>query len=633
MIIILVGMSKKMITLVLIITSICAVSAQRQHEKWYFGWKGGLDFATATPTVITNSKMYATGGSASICDKTTGALLFYTGIDTIYDNTGAVMQNGTGFSAVGNFEQTSCQGVLIVPDPGNSNKYYVFNSSTNASGLTYNVVDMSLNGGKGSVILKNQQLLNASTEKITGTAHCNGTDYWVSVHKPNSDSIYVYPVKAAGVGAPEISRGVIVHAKGFPIGVNNLGQMKFSPDGQKLAMVSTQAKNALEIYSFCNSTGKITGTIAIDTFVYKSPLFDQYYGLSFSLNSNAVYASYQTTSTSSPFSPDSSTVYQYNVQAGNSAAILASKTIIRQLKSPAALRLNGMQLAPNGKIYIAKEGILNLDVINSPNTIGLGCSYQVSGQSTTPGAAFYALPNYIESYLNPNQLSANLGSDVSLCGSSNIVLNPSATATNYLWSDGSTNSTLSVNTPGKYWVQVDNGGCCSKADTINILPSPSVNLGNDTTICGGSVVLDGQNAGGVYLWSNGVTTQTINVTTAGKYWVRVSKNSCIVSDTVNISVKAASNSFKVPNVFTPNGDNINDKFDLSLLNPGEINLKIFNRWGLKVFETSDIFGQWDGKISGSEAQHGVYYWVAEYTDGCSTSGEKKSEKGYVTLLR
>jgi gliding motility-associated-like protein len=67
----------------------------------------------------------------------------------------------------------------------------------------------------------------------------------------------------------------------------------------------------------------------------------------------------------------------------------------------------------------------------------------------------------------------------------------------------------------------------------------------------------------------------------------------------------------VPNVFTPNSDAFNEKFTIQYAsNVARFNLRIYNRWGKLVFESSNINTVWDGRTgSGSEASIGVYYWI------------------------
>jgi hypothetical protein len=137
-------------------------------------------------------------------------------------------------------------------------------------------------------------------------------------------------------------------------------------------------------------------------------------------------------------------------------------------------------------------------------------------------------------------LYVNLGNDLTLCAGASATLNAGNPGMNYLWSTGASTQTIVVNTTGKYYVTVMNGYGCKASDTVNIkvLPPVTVNLGNDLTLChGASATLNAGNPGSSYAWNTGATTQTIVVSTTGKYYVTV-KNShgCKGSDTINVKI-------------------------------------------------------------------------------------------------
>lgn len=86
----------------------------------------------------------------------------------------------------------------------------------------------------------------------------------------------------------------------------------------------------------------------------------------------------------------------------------------------------------------------------------------------------------------------------------------------------------------------------------------------------------------------------------------------------------------VPNVFTPDGDNINDVFHIKNSGMDEYSLQIFNRWGVLLFETSAPQVKWDGRTqSGEEAPSGVYYFVLR----AKSTANNYEKNGTVTLLR
>lgn len=140
-----------------------------------------------------------------------------------------------------------------------------------------------------------------------------------------------------------------------------------------------------------------------------------------------------------------------------------------------------------------------------------------------------------------------------ICENTAITFTNTSNGFQYYWDfdDGSpidTNASPShfFGPPGTYnvmLVAVDSNSC-NVADTtflvITVLATPTVNLGNDTTICGAvSMLLDATTANCTYLWSTGATTATITATNSGQYWVIVDNGVCTATDTMNIQLFAA----------------------------------------------------------------------------------------------
>lgn len=143
--------------------------------------------------------------------------------------------------------------------------------------------------------------------------------------------------------------------------------------------------------------------------------------------------------------------------------------------------------------------------------------------------------------------SLSLGADITQCETSQpLELTATTDAGIYLWNNGSAQPSLSINTSGFYILTVTGSNGCKKSDTIsvNLLPSPIVDLGLDAAVCGTKLV-DAQNIGYNYLWSNGNTDQTITVQADGQYWVTVTNpsNGCIGNDTINLLINAPFNLF------------------------------------------------------------------------------------------
>jgi len=132
----------------------------------------------------------------------------------------------------------------------------------------------------------------------------------------------------------------------------------------------------------------------------------------------------------------------------------------------------------------------------------------------------------------------SLGNDAAICQGSSLTLDATYPGATYVWSTGATSATIAVSTAGAYHVTSTLNGCTSK-DTINVTvnPPPSVNLGNNVTLCqGNSVTLDATSQNASYVWNTGATSATLTVNTAGKYWVTSTVGSCSASDTIDVFV-------------------------------------------------------------------------------------------------
>ncbi|MBP5556665.1 MAG: gliding motility-associated C-terminal domain-containing protein [Bacteroidales bacterium] len=231
-----------------------------------------------------------------------------------------------------------------------------------------------------------------------------------------------------------------------------------------------------------------------------------------------------------------------------------------------------------------------------------------------------------------DSLHVDFGNDTLLCELATLLLDATQQhSANYLWQDFSTNATYTVINDGRYWVVVTDG-CTGASDTIDIfyLYDLQVDLGNDTTICSNHpYTLDVTTPYSYYLWHDGTTAPTHEVTAPGTYSVHV-YNVCTEADaSVTIEVEDCEEMVHVPNAFTPNGDGQNDLF-LPVFNHPErlenYSLHIYDRWGRLLFSTNNPHQGWNC----SECPAGVYVWRMEYR----AAGEgSKILTGSVTVVR
>jgi gliding motility-associated-like protein len=101
---------------------------------------------------------------------------------------------------------------------------------------------------------------------------------------------------------------------------------------------------------------------------------------------------------------------------------------------------------------------------------------------------------------------------------------------------------------------------------------------------------------------------------------------------MRLDIQVDSCNLFIPNVFSPNGDGKNDYFDIIANGYTGYHLVIFDRWGLKMFESFENTNLWNGLINntGGKAPDGTYYYIFF---GIDYSGDQYSTHGFLTLIR
>ncbi len=230
---------------------------------------------------------------------------------------------------------------------------------------------------------------------------------------------------------------------------------------------------------------------------------------------------------------------------------------------------------------------------------------------------------------------AKPGNDTSICQSFSATLNGNASvnASTYAWYSlpsrtliASTSTVTVTPLATTQYILVATDGIC--VDTSNVLTvtvnlPPSVNTGGSQSIfLSGSATLGGNptsGAGSTYLWqpftaisdsssSNPVVTPTVTTT----YTVTVtSPFGCITIDTVTVNVLPK---FIPPGGFTPNGDGINDYWNLNVGKFPNVSVEVFNRWGERIFHSIGYKIPWDGTYDHEPVPVGTYYYVINLND-------------------
>ncbi len=349
--------------------------------------------------------MRGRGSCVSISDSN-GDLLFYafTRAGILGDNTQIISTNDSLMLNGGNIVgQGWYRELVIVTDPSDTNKYYLFSigvTNSGSEGLFYSRIDMNQNNGFGTVVQKNVQLLPYQMQDgIQAIKHGNGRDWWIICHRWDiaTNEFHKFLVTPIGVQGPFVQA----------IGDTSYGgflNLTFSKSGNKVAIVDYHG--LFELFNF----DRCTGNFSLDPFYTYSVTSMDHYDFShsaFSPNENTLYISTNEVV---------SYLFQLNLLDSNPVATKDTLWIQSSIQYAGGL----IKLAPDNKIYYAcnwYDGFHfpypypdsahyleneNLGVVNDPNQLGTACDFQPYSFYLGGKRTYWGLPNNPDYMLGPD---------------------------------------------------------------------------------------------------------------------------------------------------------------------------------------------------------------------------------------
>lgn len=279
------------------------------------------------------------------------------------------------------------------------------------------------------------------------------------------------------------------------------------------------------------------------------------------------------------------------------------------------------------RYYTAQGGETYFTLGNFKNNANSTVSFLKQGNFLNQRNAYVYLDSFSISIAIPPKIQ--LGNDTVLCEGQNIRFDSLHNDPTLIW-DNFTNDTIVTNDSIIYSVESFNG-CNYTADTIVIVQIPkieNVNL-NDTSLCGiQNVTLNAQTNYTLneYNWSTGENTPSIEVNGNDIYEVNIFNNCFSELFQAQVSFEDIEYGYNPINVFTPNGDGMNDVFTPYDGDSEEYHLTIYNRWSKLIFETSDQSINWLAE----GINDGVYYYHLSFMN-CENN--KIEKNGYVNVVR
>lgn len=356
--------------------------------------------------------------------------------------------------------------------------------------------------------------------------------------------------------------------------------------------------------------------------------------------------------------------YSFTVTDNNACTITQTVTVL----SPAVLDVTAIATNAhcfgdlNGTITTAATGGTNPYNFSITND-GINFVNLASGQFTGLAASVYTVyvtdanacvDSTISMVNEPAQITdIILAKDVTCYhytnGELNIIAGGGVGGYTFALSDGSQNSSglFTALVAGNYDITIADANNCTTTDSttitepdsvqITVTPDPvEVNLGeslqlqtsNNQT---GTITYNWQPAFGLSCYD--CAAPVFNGNYSQIYTVVMSTDSgCYGTSTVNVTVVPKYDVF-IPNVFTPNGDGVNDEWQIfgNMKGIKQLNVAVFNRWGEKVFESNDINFGWNGKYQAELAPPGVYTYTAKFV--WLNNHSDNNYMGTITLIR
>lgn len=549
------------------------LKSQNHAKNWYFGNNAGLDFSKRYPMPVAGGKIDTREGVATISDSL-GNLKFYTDGVTVWNYNHVVIADGLSGNG------SSTMSATILPSRINPDQYFLFTTNivTNSAdgpvapdGGHYYILDFSTANPEGKIIndyntLDTGPIQQRSVEKFLGIPFhdsiirdtMNQAGYWLITHEFDRFTYKVSKFEETLSPFEETNIGQ-QHANGSDdFGANRgaSGYIAVSLQGDKIA-VAIEGQMMVEVFRFNAETGQFQSYMELPTgdTEHKKEKTHGSYGLAFSPSGRFLYAT----------SREGGMIYQWDLP---SPSTIAEVYILRNNPD---IPCGALQLAPNGKIYLAIDGEEYLGVINRPDRLGPRTYYEeygvslVNNETDEGGSSALGLPQFDMSDFE----YTHFGYDHNCYGDTTVLFitgsqaagynrlarftildPPSGLPWNVIDADKHLMAEWVFPAPGDYDVRVQcqyKGVPFDSTYRMTIHSPPDVSLAKDYTIMcrGDSLVLDGGD-GAFYEWADElyrdrrytVTDLDFEVVPLQEFRVKVTDyKGCVGWDTAYVEIK------------------------------------------------------------------------------------------------
>jgi len=551
------------------------LKSQNHARNWYFGNNAGLVFEGRYPMPLMGGQMNSREGVASISDSL-GNLLFYSDGRTVWNMNHEIIADDLAGDPLSTMSAT------ILPSRINDNQYILFTTSVIVNGFDgpevpegghYYIFDFS-EANPGGLLVQDYTSLGTSpvqkrsVEKFLGIPYpesiiadtLNQAGYWLLSHEFDRFTYKVSQFVDKYSYYTEIDIGQ-QHGNGTDdFGANRgaTGYIAASIQGDKVA-VAIEGQKMIEVFRFNNKTGQLRNLLQLPAGdpEHKKDKTHGSYGLAFSPSGRFLYGT----------SRDGGILYQWDFKTMNTVAE------VYILRNNPDIPCGALQLAPNGKIYLAIDGQDYLGVINRPDRLGKRAAFEeygarlINNDTGEGGSSTLGLPQFDMS----DYEVSHFGYDHNCYGDTTVLYMNSGVAGGY-----SSNATFTIidpesggiyniiqadqylmarwlfPKPGEYDIRVQgrhNGINLDFIERISILEPPQVSLTEKdyTIMCRGDTLELNAGNGAFYEWADEsfrdrsyfVTEEDFEIGLIQEFRVRVVDYAgCVGWDTIQVEIKS-----------------------------------------------------------------------------------------------
>lgn len=524
-------------------------NAQFSNHLWYFGQNVGISFDKTTndPTPF-NAKLktdYGLEGCAVAVHPQSGELMFYTDGHKVYNKNENIMPGGENLGSKNMNSTGQAAAISVVPDCTNE-RFYIFtntadhttNPFTNGQ-LLLSIVDMTKNGGLGEVTESKIQLRTDIDEGMVVISDAVNNKFWLVTKKMSANTMITIPISADVNDLKNLTK----HQNHFinPSGGENIQSifnLDYSAEAGKIALSIFLPLKTVATVDFNINTGKISNFDYIDKDAINSQgnanesnIID----CEWSPDGTKLYAAVQR----------NMMVYQYDLSNNNKRTLIYNGGLLSRDNG-------GMSTGPDGRIYVINNiEQPTISRIHKPNLAGVLCDFQLNDVVVASGG-YFNFPEILEFEIYKPKISPT--GPISICeGDAQELLITEGKS--WLWSNGSTDSSIMVSTAGNYFCEVTyENGCPINSDTVrvNLNLTITVNAGPAKSLnCGEKTTLNASASGGTgpitFKWKGGPAANVWRAVGPGTYIIVVTDSlGCTATDTVIIKNFASNFQVETP---------------------------------------------------------------------------------------